>query len=173
MRRGNGLLTGIPHNNIQVRLLEMDPVTGIGEIIVTGEHVIKGYLRGQGDKETKIAIDGEIWHRTGDAGYFDNHGRLWLVGRASAIICDSRGMLCPLQVESAARNLTGVRQAACVQHNDSRILLLETEHTMPRLDQLDWAQLDKVIAVKKLPMDRRHNSKLDYKDLQTLLQKVG
>ena len=173
MRLGKGLLTGVPHENIQVRLLEMDPTTGIGEIIVTGEHVIKGYLSGQGDKETKIAIDGEIWHRTGDAGYFDSDGRLWLVGRASAIICDSRGTLCPLQVESAARNLAGVRQAACVQHNDNRILLVETERSINGLDQLDWAHLDKVIAVKKLPMDRRHNSKLDYKDLQTLLQKVG
>lgn len=50
----------------------------IGEIVVTGQHVLKGYLDGRGDDETKFRVEEEIWHRTGDSGYLDEQGRLWL-----------------------------------------------------------------------------------------------
>ncbi|MDA0679819.1 MAG: AMP-binding protein, partial [Proteobacteria bacterium] len=59
---------------------------GIGEIVVTGKHVLRGYADAARNRATKIEVDGTIWHRTGDAGYFDQAGRLWLVGRCSAAI---------------------------------------------------------------------------------------
>jgi acyl-CoA synthetase (AMP-forming)/AMP-acid ligase II len=62
-----------------------------GEVVLTGDHVLKGYLHGKCDRETKFEVDGERWHRTGDAGYFDKEGRLWLVGRCNVRIEDDKG----------------------------------------------------------------------------------
>lgn len=54
-----------------------------GEIVVCGDHVLRGYLAGIGDGETKIRVADRIWHRTGDAGWQDVDGRIWLLGRAA------------------------------------------------------------------------------------------
>lgn len=56
----------------------------VGEIIVSGDHVVKGYFNDTGDPGTKLSINGEIWHRTGDVGYIDRKGRIWLTGRLPA-----------------------------------------------------------------------------------------
>jgi olefin beta-lactone synthetase len=77
MRRGAGLMAGAPVPDIRLRLIA-------DEIVVTGAHVNKSYLEGVGDADTKPVLDGEIWHRTGDAGRLDDSGRLWLLGRRGA-----------------------------------------------------------------------------------------
>ena len=46
-----------------------------------------------GDEETKITVGEHVWHRTGDAGYLDAQGRLWLLGRCSAKANDNDGVL--------------------------------------------------------------------------------
>ena len=61
MRGGGGLLAGRPVPDIRLRSCD-------DEIVVTGDHVNKGYLDRADDRTTKLAIDGTIWHRTGDAG---------------------------------------------------------------------------------------------------------
>jgi acyl-CoA synthetase (AMP-forming)/AMP-acid ligase II len=109
--RGGGLLAGVPVPEIEVKVLrdkwgepigsfthaELDaqslPAGETGEIVVSGPHVLGGYLHGRGDSETKFRVNGAVWHRTGDAGYFDRAGRLWLMGRCAAKIssANSRG----------------------------------------------------------------------------------
>jgi acyl-CoA synthetase (AMP-forming)/AMP-acid ligase II len=190
MRMGRGLVTGAPVCEVQVRILPDrfgDPIgpycqndfenqwlpTGeIGEIVLTGDHVLKGYLKGEGDYETKFEVEHERWHRTGDAGYFDQSGRLWLVGRCSARIEDKKGVIYPFSVECAAHFLPGVTRSAMVAHQGRRILLLETEDR-PDMDklksQLSWAGVDEVRKVNKIPVDKRHNAKVDYTRLQELL----
>lgn len=186
MRRGAGLLAGVPDACVQLRILTAawgTPITPQsadafaamslrpgepGEIVVTGEHVVKGYLHGVGDGETKFRVGDVIWHRTGDAGYLDDRGRLWLLGRAAARIDDSRGVLYPFAVECAARSSLGVRRVAAVQHRGRRVLLLEQDRsqstpTPAAIHQaLAWACIDDVVVWPTIPMDRRHNSKVDY-----------
>jgi len=47
--------------------------------------VLRGYLNGEGDEETKFKVENEIWHRTGDAGCLDSAGRLWLADRTAPL----------------------------------------------------------------------------------------
>lgn len=100
--RGGGLLAGLPVPEIEARVLRdkwgapIGPFTPAeldaeslsagktGEIVVSGPHVLAGYLHGRGDLETKFQVNGTVWHRTGDAGYFDGSGRLWFMGRCAA-----------------------------------------------------------------------------------------
>jgi len=193
MVAGKGLLAGPPEPCVTLRILAdqwgkpVGPFTAAtfeaacrpagqsGEIVVSGDHVLPGYWQGQGDAETKFRVDGRIWHRTGDSGYLDPAGRLWLLGRASARIADSRGELYPFAVECAARQIPGIRRAALVQHDGCRILLLEpSERPGPDLARVQtalvWAQLDEVRVWPEIPMDRRHNAKVDYAELKRRLR---
>ena len=100
--------------------------SGIGEIVDSGR-ARPGWLsrrRGQ-DEETKIHAGGRVWHRTGDAGYFDRQGRLWLLGRCAAKVTDRDGTLYPLAVEAAASDVPGVQRSAFVAHHGRRILVAE------------------------------------------------
>jgi acyl-CoA synthetase (AMP-forming)/AMP-acid ligase II len=189
MSAGSGLLAGVPIPEITVRVMgtangqplgrlsaaefaeRCRPVTEGGEIVVSGAHVLHGYLLGVGDEETKFRVDGQLWHRTGDFGYFDNQGRLWLLGRASAIINDSRGTLHPFTVECAARPLPGVQRAALLGRNGQRILYVQPRQgervdTKQLRESLSWAQLDEVRTLREIPLDKRHNAKVDYTRLR-------
>ena len=193
MRAGRGLLTGEPVPEISIRILSAEwgaplapmsadefagrclPSGEHGEIVVSGGHVLPGYLHGHGDAETKFRVDGRVWHRTGDAGWIDEHGRLWLLGRCAARVSDSRGTLWPFTVECAARLHPLVRRAALLGHKGSRFLFVEIAApdaviTAEALG-LAWAQLDGVRVLPAIPMDARHNAKVDYVALRALLER--
>ena len=197
MRAGAGLLAGPPIADIALRILPdhwgtpRGPYTRAafeamslaagqpGEIALSGAHVGTGYLGGVGDAEAKIDVDGVIWHRTGDAGYLDADGRLWLLGRCSARISDGRGVLYPFSVEAAASAHPAVHRSAMVAWRDQRILLVEPAYPLyeGELDvlkqSLSWAYLDAIRVVAHLPVDRRHNAKIDYPALYRRLEKDG
>jgi acyl-CoA synthetase (AMP-forming)/AMP-acid ligase II len=194
MRQGAGVLTGRPAASIDVRILpdrwgqtlasvapddfarSCLPVGCVGEIVVTGEHVLSGYLDAVGDDESKIAVGDRVWHRTGDAGYFDAQGRLWLLGRCSARVADADGVLYPLSVECAVNDVPGVRRSAFVSHEGRRVLVIEPDGAPPPprelLRRLDWAGIDSVMPLKHIPVDRRHNAKIDLASLQRMLQAI-
>lgn len=144
-----------------------------GEIVVAGGHVLKGYLDGRGDEETKFRLDGEVWHRTGDAGRLDEHGRVWLLGRCSARIRDGKGELFPFAVETAALQVAGVERAALAAVKGRRVLAVQGSADTGLVNEaLGWARLDAVRRVSRIPLDRRHNAKVDYPRLHALLERL-
>jgi olefin beta-lactone synthetase len=190
MEHGDGLLAGAPVSTIALRILREQwgrsvaplsesefrarclPPGEVGEIVVSGAHVLPGYLHGAGDSETKFDVDGTRWHRTGDLGRLDPVGRLWLLGRASAKIEDDRGVLYPFAVECAAQQIPGVRRAAILSLDRRRVLAVQIvpPATPARiLDALAPAQLDEVRILRAIPVDKRHNAKVDYVALRRML----
>ncbi len=150
------------------------PVKSAGEIVVSGEHVLPGYFQGEGDGETKFDVQGTRWHRTGDLGYFDATGRLWLLGRCSAKVSDEKGTIYPFAVECAAQHDPRVKHAALASMNGKRVLAVElvSETSVDSLlkEKLAWAQLDRIVALRRIPLDRRHNAKVDYPALAKMLR---
>ena len=147
----------------------------IGEIVVSGRHVLPGYVDLVRNRETKIEVEKTRWHRTGDAGYFDAIGRLWLVGRCSAAIQDSRGIVYPFQVEYAVGAVRGISRTALISDQGKRILVIETSAKAFNSDYIKAArciadkQIDRIVTVMRIPMDRRHDAKIDYPALRRLL----
>lgn len=151
-----------------------------GEVVVTGEHVLSGYLGGIGDAETKIRVAGQVWHRTGDAGWIDTEGRLWLLGRCAAKLpaapIQSPGLPpgalnYPFAIESALRaRHPGMRTAALGWKN--KRVLVTTVHAEAALErEAATFGIEEVIRVEALPMDRRHNAKIDYPALLEMLER--
>lgn len=151
----------------------MLPAGCVGEIVVTGDHVLKRYLGGIGDEETKFVAAGQIWHRTGDAGCLDEHGRLWLQGRCGARIDDQHGRLYPFGVECVAMTFPEVRRAAALAHGGKRLLVIEASKSAALEKSLRestaWARVQQVIFVDAIPVDQRHNAKIDYPALRQRL----
>ncbi len=183
MDEGAGLLAGRPTKGTDVAVLRdawgrpLGPLTQAafdtlrlpaeqaGEIVVAGDHVVASYVNGEGNTETKIAVDGRIWHRTGDAGAFDAKGRLWLKGRCAARLKEG---LYPLQVEAMVRANLGPVPVAAIPVNGEPTLVLEggagrIEEKARRLG------ITKIRTLRKIPLDRRHQSKIDYATLKKLL----
>ena len=92
--------------------------------------MLTGYLHGTGDSETKMRVGDRVWHRTGDAGYLDDRGRL-LMGRCSARIDDAHGTLYPFAVEAAAQAVDGIARAALIARDGARLLAIEFEPKTP------------------------------------------
>ena len=194
MLQGYGLLTGKPAPAIALRILrqqwgeEIGPYTQAeftthclptgktGEIVVSGDRVLPGYLHGYGNPENKFTVAGIPWHRTGDAGYLDDCGRLWLLGRCQAAIKSDRGTLYPFAVEVVASHYPGIHRAAIALWRGQLILAIELSDPKVRIDldilrkSLARYQIQRIKVCKKLPMDQRHNSKIDYPALLQLLE---
>ena len=195
MFAGKGLLVGKPVQQVDLRILDNrwgEPLPAMnapefdkltlpsargGEIVVSGPHVLSGYLNGVGNEDTKFRVEGEVWHRTGDAGYLDASGRLWLLGRAGAVIRDERGKIYPFAAECAASQLPWIERSALARHNGERLLAVQLGSRAPAdaewrvQEALSWAQLDRVVRVPRIPVDRRHNAKIDYPALEKELER--
>lgn len=189
MQHGKGLLSGYPVPEVSLKILPdtfgktIERMTDIefqqcclqeqiGEIVVTGQHVLKAYLNNVNPNGIKFVVGDETWHRTGDAGYFDSSGRLWLVGRCTARIKDSQGIIYPFSVECAAQSLKGITRTALIVHEDRRTLFIESEIKQDIIAMqafLSWAKLERIIQIKTIPVDKRHNTKIDYIALHQLL----
>lgn len=193
MRDGGGLVAGLPVPEIDLRVLadpwDPDPIPPLdaaafaarvappgtpGEIVVTGAHVLAGYLNGRGDEDTKFRVDGRVWHRTGDAGRLDDRGRVWLLGRCAARVEDADGVVYPFSVECGAVHCSGVARAAFVRHEGRRLLLVEATPDRPPdlaaiASTLSWARLAEIREVSRVPVDRRHNAKVDYTAIPAVL----
>lgn len=182
---GGGLVGGFVVSGIDCRVIksqypkaipdltreEFDVMTlkdNVGEIVVSGGHVLGGYLDGIGDDENKFNVEEMRWHRTGDLGRFDENGCLWLLGRSSAAIGDTY----PFAVESAVYAKYKPARCALVGIGDRKILAVEGSDDVAELIQADKTRLkiDEIVRLEKIPLDVRHRSKIDYGRLGEMLE---
>jgi acyl-coenzyme A synthetase/AMP-(fatty) acid ligase len=199
MAQGGGLLVGDAVPSLQVRVIPdhwgkphgpytklawnaLALTTAPGEIVVAGPHVLTTVGPGEDASLTKIVVDGEFWHRTGDAGYWDEGGRLWLLGRCAAAIPPvpadaSQVTLYPFAVESAVHTFSAVKHAALIAHAGQRILALElytpqdAEWLATLRATLGWAEISDIRILRRMPVDKRHNAKINYPALYKLLNR--
>lgn len=100
---------GKPLQGTQVRVVDVEdydqPPGMYGEIVVSGKTVMRGYL-GQSPTEGTI--------HTGDIGYLDSDGDLWLVQRRSDLIVSGGENVYPFEVEAVLRAHPAVADACVV-----------------------------------------------------------
>lgn len=88
------------------------PAEGIGEILVAGPQVMKGYFRDPEQSARVLTKDGFV--RTGDLGVFDAQQRLHIVGRSKELIFRSGRNVYPAEVEAALTDHPEVIMAGVV-----------------------------------------------------------
>ncbi len=194
-RRGAGLCSGVPVHEIRLQIiadrwgtplvaedLEFLSVGYAGEIIVSGDHVLRGYLDALGDRETKIHDGGKVWHRTGDAGWMDVQGRVWLLGRCAEKLMPfpagdglpSNALCYPFAIECALREIFPEIRMAAITWKNQRTLIVgkicdSVESTAIEKRAEDFGIMH-VIYLKSIPLDQRHHAKIDYPTLKEILK---
>lgn len=183
---GDGVCVGRPAPGVTVRIRRLDPLgrpTGelldepdvLGEVVVQAAHARKGYDRLWHTEFVASRPAG--WHATGDVGRLDGAGRLWIGGRLGHVITAPDGPVAPVRIEQAVEAIDGVAAAAAVGVGPAgaqQIVVLVEPVRRPRrprpgaTDLVDAVRAatgpDAVVAVfelPRLPVDRRHNSKID------------
>ncbi|MEO6570770.1 MAG: AMP-ligase, partial [Ilumatobacteraceae bacterium] len=115
-------------------------------------------------------------HATGDVGHIDAEGRLWVGGRLGHVISTADGPVTPVRFEQAVETLAGVGAAAVVgvgpRGAQQMVVVVRTADVGRTPRAADAALTDRVrgvvdrpvasvFEVDRLPVDRRHNSKID------------
>jgi acyl-CoA synthetase (AMP-forming)/AMP-acid ligase II len=90
---------------------ELDPSTGVGELLVRGANVVQGYWRKPEATESTFV---DRWLRTGDLARIDDEGLLYIVDRAKDLINRGGENVYSIEVESALVGAPGVGEAAVV-----------------------------------------------------------
>jgi hypothetical protein len=107
---------------------------------------------------------------------FDDRERLWLAGRCAARIDDERGRLYPFGVECVAMTFPPVKRAAFTVMDARRVLVIEARASAQLRGEIEtatkWAQVDEVCFIDTMPVDKRHNAKIDYPALKTHLSRT-
>ncbi|NNC75712.1 MAG: AMP-binding protein, partial [Acidimicrobiia bacterium] len=181
---GNGVCVGHPVDGVTVRISPLDgdgiatsdltDEPGVsGEVIIQAPHMKETYDKLWVAQHVSASPPG--WHRSGDVGHFDSDGRLWIEGRMAHIVTTPNGPVTPVGVEHAIESLPDVAQAAVVgvgpPGTQQVIALIRpvSAPRRPRLASIDTADavrsvagvaVTAVIELPKIPVDRRHNSKI-------------
>jgi long-chain acyl-CoA synthetase len=113
---------GLPISSTVVTIRDDDgnvlPVRQSGEICVEGPQVMRGYWN-RPDETEKVMIDGRIL-RTGDIGYMDEDGYVFIEDRKKDMILVSGFNVYPNEVEGVAVSHPGVLEVAAVAQPDER-----------------------------------------------------
>jgi long-chain acyl-CoA synthetase len=83
------LSCGYPIKGAQLKIDNPDTTTGVGEVLVKGPMVTKGYYKNESETEKLFTKDG--WMRTGDLGYLDSDNYLYLKGRSKNVLIGANG----------------------------------------------------------------------------------
>ncbi|HEX5208166.1 MAG TPA: AMP-binding protein [Steroidobacteraceae bacterium] len=92
------------------------PLGQTGEICVRGPHVMRGYWN-RPDETAKVMLPGG-WLRTGDVGYMDERGYVFLQDRKKDLILVSGFNVYPNEVEAVAASHPGVLECAAIAEPD-------------------------------------------------------
>jgi long-chain acyl-CoA synthetase len=108
--------TGKPIPGVQVRIVNPDPATEIGEILARGPNIMRGYYNDP-DK-TKEAITEDGWLITGDIGFIDDSGNLHIRGRSKNVIVMANGEnIYPEVIEHKMNAYHWVMESLVVENN--------------------------------------------------------
>ncbi|MEN6482572.1 MAG: acyl--CoA ligase [Anaerolineaceae bacterium] len=97
---------------------DLYPAGQIGEVVIRGENVMSGY---RANPEANANAFSAGWFRTGDQGYIDSDGYLYLTGRLKEIINRGGEKVSPREVDEVLLDHPGVAQAVTFAVPDARL----------------------------------------------------
>jgi acyl-CoA synthetase (AMP-forming)/AMP-acid ligase II len=125
---------GIPLDDVEVQIRDEEgqplPTGEVGELVVRGPRIMKGYWRDE--EKTKGAFTSDGWYRTGDLGYMDEEKYIYLAGRADDLIVRGGENISPEEVENILYTHPAIEEAAVIGVPD-----------------LEWGQEPRAVVVLK------------------------
>ena len=131
-------------DGMNVKIINPDPNTGVGEICVIGENLMSGYFKNS--EATEQIIDHEGWLHTGDLGTVDAQGNIFIRGRNKSMILGSSGQnIYPEEIEARLNNMPYVMESLVIESNGKLIALVCPDYEAVDAEHLDQKQLEEVM----------------------------
>ncbi len=128
---------------------------GIGEICVKGENVMDGYYKM--DDETAETIDSDGWLHTGDLGYVDKEGFVFISGRSKNMILSGSGQnIYPEELEAKLNYMPYVSESIVLDAGEGRLVAL----VYPDKEKMDKnsvkeADLEKIMETNRKELNEK------------------
>ena len=123
---------GYPVYNVKLKLHNVDPATGEGEVVAQGPNVMLGYYKDPVRTKSVFTEDG--WFRTSDIAIQDEKGRFYIKGRNNNMILGPSGEnIYPEEIENVVNNVEGVSESIIVERNGRLVALVQ-----PSEDFIKW-----------------------------------
>ena len=99
---------GKPIKNVEIKIEGRDE-QGIGEVLIKGPNVMLGYYKNE-EATKEVLVDG--WYHTGDLGYLDKDGFLYITGRKKNVIVQKNGKnIFPEELEVLINHIPFVKES--------------------------------------------------------------
>ena len=130
---------------LEVKIDSPDPQQVAGEILVRGEHVMRGYYKN--DKDTKRVLDEDGWLHTGDMATMDPDGTLYIRGRSKTMILSGNGQnIYPEEIEDKLNNMYMVLESLVLDAGNGKIkALVVPDYEQAEAEGLDKAELPQIM----------------------------
>ncbi|KAG8494881.1 hypothetical protein CXB51_012500 [Gossypium anomalum] len=116
--KARGVCVGKPAPHVEIKIC-VDGSSNVGRILTRGPHVMLRYWDQILEKASNSVE--ETWLDTGDIGFIDDHGNLWLVGRTNSRIKSGGENIHPEEVEAVLIQHAGVLSSVVVGIPDPRL----------------------------------------------------
>ncbi len=115
---------GYPVYNVKLKLHNINPETGEGEVVAKGPNVMLGYYKDP--KRTKSVFTEDGWFRTNDIAVQDEKGRFFIKGRNNNMILGPSGEnIYPEEIENVINNVEGVSESIVVERGGKFVALVQ------------------------------------------------
>jgi acyl-CoA synthetase (AMP-forming)/AMP-acid ligase II len=111
---------GKPLPDVEIKIMDEDgqtlPINGVGEILAKGARIMSGYWKD--DEKTAKAMTDDGWLRTGDKGWIDEDGYVYLAGRGDDMIIRGGENISPEEVENVLHSHPDIEETAVIGLSD-------------------------------------------------------
>ncbi|XP_020260907.1 4-coumarate--CoA ligase-like 1 [Asparagus officinalis] len=146
------LMPGIEAKIISIGTSKTLPPNQNGEILVRGPNIMQGYFKNL--EATKFTLDEEGWLHTGDLGYFDEKGQLYVEDRLKELIKCKGFQVAPAELESVLTSHPEILDAAVVPMEDAEAGEVPVAFVVTRNSSLTEVDVQKFVASQVAPFKR-------------------
>ncbi len=140
---------GLPAPGVELRI-DSPNARGHGEVLIRGPNVFPGYRNNPDANAEAFTSDG--WFRTGDLGYLDDDGYLWIVGRVKEMIVLPDGKnIAPEEVEAVYADSPVIGEIAVLEHNGQLVGLVVPDEQALRGSAVNIADAIRVALAEQAP----------------------
>jgi long-chain acyl-CoA synthetase len=128
---------------LEARIESRDPQNIPGELLIRGEHVMKGYYKNE--TATNAVLEGE-WLHTGDMCTMDEDGTLYIRGRCKTMILSGSGQnIYPEEIEERLNNLYMVAESLIIENNGRLTALVVPDYELANTEGVDMERLPEIM----------------------------
>ena len=125
---------GVAAWNVEVKLQNVNPATGEGEIVASGDNVMLGYYKDP--ERTRGVLTDDGWFRTHDLASVDSKGRYYIKGRLGNMIVGASGEnIYPEEIEEVINSVEGVNESLVMERDGKLIALVKFDDSILNWDQ--------------------------------------